>query len=142
MKYLIWGALQQAAAILEKQVPATKLAGKNRRVDGMTMAEVIATYPTIPAEATFVSDHGGNVTLEWSELEPMNEADILKFKKQRFPSIAWSQVYHALTNAGYKRVSVCTSIFKQFDNICLYSIFLLGDAEFFVKYYALRFKKK
>lgn len=140
-KNLVWGALMLAAEKLERQIPKTKIVGKSQRIEGLTLREVMQTYPNIPDAATIENNQDDTVTLEWNEPEPVTKADVLKFKQRRFPDIAWSFVYNSLTENGYKRIGFWSSELQQFDGIGIYERYMAGDADFFVKYYSFRFQK-
>ena len=146
MKELIIQALNNAFVMLEKGTPQTK-----KKLIQVIIADVsplniveFMRENNIPDNASFGGVDNGydaysDICLEYDVNIPTTEKDKLKFKRDRFPTIAFRLVYDLLTNNGYKRVGYNTGLLKQFDDTTVYDMYINKDFERLVKYYSLPF---
>lgn len=148
MKDLMIIALNDAFALLEKAVPQTKKETKSVSIMDVKPIDIISFMANnnIPNDACFDGKDNGydawdDILLSWDIVVPTTDKDKLKFKKDRFSTIAFRSIYNSLTVNGYKRVGYNTGLLKQFDDTTVYDMYINKDFDRLVKYYSLPFVK-
>lgn len=162
MKELIIQALNDAFALLEKQVPQTKKKAKTISILHVKPLELVSFMKTnnIPDDADFSGKDNGydawdDIVLAWEVDVPTSEKEKLEFKNYRFHDIAFKKVYELLTTNGYKRVtdrnqgritykkrSNTISYIVMFDNNTVYEMYINKDFDRLVEYYSLYYIKQ
>jgi hypothetical protein len=148
LKKLIIEALNDAFAILEKQVPQTK-----KQVESLSIVDIkpvdlplVMSEKGIPADAYFSGQDNGydawdDLLLCWEIDVPTTNKDKLKFRRHRFSAIAYKLVAAALTTNGYMRVGCSSRLFRQFDDTTTYDMYIDEYFDRLVDYYSLSFSK-
>ena len=108
METLIRKSLDDASAILEKQVPKTKKETKTISIMDVSPLELLSFMKSenIPNDAYFSgSDNGydgfNDIVLAWDVDGPTTEKEKLEYKRRRFDNIAFTKVYDLLKTNGY-----------------------------------------
>jgi len=147
MKDLIKQALAVAIIILENSIPQTKL----KVVEDISLDDInpidIAKYMkdnNIPDNAYFMGIDNGDdgysrYCLAYDIQIPTTDKDKDKYRKERFTSYAFKQVYDLLIKNGYKRISSWSSSYKEFDKKTVYEMFTNNEFDRLVQYYSLSF---
>lgn len=146
MKDLLIVALGDAYILLEKQVPKTKIQAVYVNIEHVRPIDLIQFMKDngIPEDADFAGksdryDTYCEACLCYDIEVATTAMDQLKFKVDRFQSVAWSKVYPLLKSHGYRRRGFNSGLLKQFDNTTVYDMFVSGDFDRLVKYYSLPF---
>lgn len=148
IRFLIVEAMNHAFDVMKKQVPVKKSVTQSISIMDVKPTELIQFMKdnNVPDTASFDGRDNGydgwdDILLSWQVEVDTTDGDKLAFKKKRFTDISWKYVYEALTNDGYVRQGVCSSLLKQFDNTTLYDMYMNGEWDRIETYYALRFVK-
>lgn len=150
MKDLIILAMNDAMTLLVKQIPQTKKSVKSIDISDVPPLELIQymKYKNIPDNAYFDGKDNaydawcpGITLLSWEIDVPTTDDDKLKFKRDRFSTIAFRFVYNILTENGYKRNGYNTGLLKEFSDTTVYDMYVNKDFDRLVKYYSLPFNK-
>jgi len=147
MKDLIITALNEANTVLEKRVPKTKKDYIQVSIEDVKPLELINFMKenNIPDDAQFSTTYEGETSFGssvdsslfyWVEIETTSQ-DKLRFRKDKFSTIAFRLVSETLTKEGYKRKGFNSGLLKEFD--CVYDMYMSGDFDRLVKYYSLYF---
>lgn len=142
MKNLVKSALDNAYAILQKQVPETKIDIKNMSILEVNPVDLIKfmKHNNIPDSAYFNSDDD-ETFLSWDIERPITEEEKITFKRHRFGSLAFKAVYDLLIENGYERVGVMSSSLTKFKGTTTYDMYVNQDFDMLTEYYSLSFKK-
>ncbi|MFW6219979.1 MAG: hypothetical protein ACOC33_03990 [bacterium] len=150
MKDLIIAALNDAMTLLIKQIPQTKKKIKSIDISDISPSELTQFMKknNIPDTVYFDGRNNsydawdiGTIVLSWEINVPTTDEDKLKFKKQRFSTIAWKFVYDILIKNGYKRKGYNSGLLKEFNDTTIYDMYINKDLNRLVKYYSLSFSK-
>ena len=143
MKDLIIKALDEAFALLEKQVPQTKNVTKYKCISGDNVKDIVKFMAenNIPDSAWFDTDENDKACLCYEMNVQTTDKEKLAFKKRRFNNAVWSFVYKALTQNGYKRTGFNSYLLKEFDDTTVYDMYMAKDFDRLCKYYSLSFIK-
>jgi len=146
---LIIKALDKAMVTLNKKIPLTKKDTVIIDLDELNISPIdLGAYMVdndIPADACFVTlgvdgAFGSDTTAICYDVDiPVNDNDIIKFKRRMFTSIAFMSVYNTLMANGYKRVGFNSGLLKEFNNTTVYDMYIDNDFDRLVKYYSLPF---
>ena len=149
MKELIIQSLNTAFTVLEKRTPLTKKKAESVSIIDINPIDIPSFMKTnnIPNDASFDGRDNGydawdDILLSWEIDIPTTDKDKLKFKRDKFSSIAFKLVYDLLIKNGYKRVGYSSSLLKQFDDTTVYDMYINKDFDRLVKYYSLPFVKE
>lgn len=150
MKELLIDALSDAIIKLNKITPQTKNDIKRINiidVDPLDLPNFMKEN-NVPDNAYFDGRENGydgwnvgEVYLSWDIEIPTTEKDKLKFRRNRFTSLAFKFVYDKLTTNGYKRVGFNSGLLKEFNNTTVYDMLNNNEFDRLVKYYSLSFKR-
>lgn len=150
MKELIIQALDSAYEKFKNTTPLTKKQTEYVSIDDvhpMKLADFIKEN-NIPETAWFGGKPNGydafnEVCLCYYIDVPTTEKEREKYKKSRFTTYAFQSVYNKLIkeNNGYKRVGYGTHLLREFDDTCVYEMYMAKDFDRLVKYYSLPFQK-
>lgn len=148
MNDLIIQALNGAYEKAEKNTPQTKKVEKTIRILDVKPIELpkFMRENNIPDDADFCGVDNGydgwnDFVLCWYVDAPLTESEQLENKKKRFTYLAYKSVYDLLTNNGYKRVPVDSSVFKAYSEASLFEMFMKKDFDWLATYYSFYFKK-
>lgn len=147
MKEFIIKALAEAMVKLDKQTPSIKKVPRSISIIDVNPLELTQFMKDndVPDDAHFDGRDNGydafdDILLTWTIEVPTTDDDKLKYRKKRFTDIAWRAVFDLLTTSGYKRVGYSTRLLKDFDDTCVYDMYIAKDFDRLVKYYSLPFK--
>ncbi len=146
MKDLIKQALDEAIIKLENSVPQTKselVYVGIEDVQPLGIAKFMADN-NIPDDAWFGGRENGydafsEVCLIHYIYIPTTDKDKDKYRKERFTSYAWKQVYDLLIKNGYKRIGCSSALYKEFDKTTVYEMYIANEFDKLVQYYSLSF---
>lgn len=146
MRDLLIVALGEAFTLLEQQVPKTKKQAVYVSIEDISPRNLQQFMQDngIPDDAYFAGksdkyDTYCEACLCYDIEVATTAMDQLKFKVDRFQSVAWSKVSPLLKSHGYKRSGFNSGLLKQFDDTTIYDMFVSGDFDRLVKYYSLPF---
>lgn len=149
MKELIIEALNNAFALLEKQVPQTKKKTEIVNIDDIGPLDIaqFMEINNIPKYAHFAGIPNGydgfeGFGLAWDIDIPTTDEDKAKYRVKRFTGIAWQFIYKSLTNEGYKRNGFNSGLLKRFDDTTVFDMYINKDFDRLVEYYSLSFSKE
>jgi hypothetical protein len=149
MKNLIEKALTEAMVKLDKQTPQTKKSTKSVSILHVAPVDLpqFMTDNEIPKDACFDGRDNGydawdDILLSWTVDVPTTTADKMKFRMKRFTNLAWTEMYALVLKNGYKRVGYNTALLREFENTCVYEMFIAQDFDRLEKYYSLPFVKE
>jgi hypothetical protein len=148
MKDLIIDSLKDSLDILEKRTPKNKKVVKSISIMDVNPVDLkdFMSKNNIPNTAYFDGRDNGydawdDILLSWEVETPTTKKEQLIYKRRVFSDIAFKLIYNTLINNGYKRVGVCSSKFKEFDDTTIYDMYVNKDYDRLVKYYTLYFVK-
>ena len=147
MKELIKKALDEAYVVLEGRTPLTKKEEKRSlSVIGSTLSELIqfSKESNIPADAELNGVNNGydafeDIVFVWDIDVPTTDKDKIKFKRDKFSTIAHKIVYDLLLANGYKKIGFNSGLLRDFDDTTVYDMYIAGDFDRLVKYYSISF---
>ena len=149
MKELIIQALNDAFDVLEKRIPLTKKKTKSISIIDVEPINLLSFMKdnNIPNDAYFDGRDNGydafdDILLSWDIDVPTTDEDKLKFKRDKFTTIAFRFVFHLLEDNGYKRVGYYSGKLKQFSDTTVYDMYIEKDFDRLVEYYSLAFVEK
>ncbi len=146
MKDLIIKTLNDAIIVLNKRVPQTKKETVYQDIKDMMPLDIpkFMLENNIPSDAYFGGrpndyDSFDQICLCYDIDVPTTDKEKLKYKKDKFSTIAFKLVFECLTNSGYKRVGFNSGKLREFDDTTVYDMFITNDFDRLVKYYSLSF---
>jgi hypothetical protein len=149
MKNIIIILLAEALTKVEAQTPKTKKVERNISINDVNPIDIPAFMikNNIPDDA-YISGvdngydgwHVGQLNLCWEVDVPLNDNDILQYKRIRFTSVAFKLMYDYLINNGYKRVGFNTARLREFKDTTVYDMYMNQEYDKLVDYYSLSFK--
>ncbi len=146
MKDLIVKALNDSIIILDKRTPQTKKETVYISIEDVNPLELAKFIidNNIPNDCYFNGkpnsyDSFDIVCLSYEINVPTTEKEILKYKRDKFNTIAFKEVFNSLTNNGYKRVGFNSGLLRKFDNVILFDAYTNKDFDTLVSYYSLSF---
>lgn len=149
MKDLLIKALDEAIIKFDKQIPLTKKETVYINIDDVKPLDIsnFIKDNNIPDNCYFGGkpnsyDAFDEVCICYDIDIPTTEKERLKYKQNKFSTIAFKFVYNTLINNGYKRVGFNSGLLKEFDNTTIYDMYIIKDFDRLVKYYSLPFIKK
>jgi len=148
VKDIISKPLADALKKLEKQVPQTKKATKKVDIDDVNPRDLpdFLAIEEVPDDCYFWTDaedfRCANIFVCWDVDVATTEEEQMAFRRKRFKDIAWYGVRDALYAGGFKRISGCSSRFKQLNGTNLYDLFMEENWKMIEQYYSLFFAKE
>ena len=147
MEDLIIKALDDTIIKLDKITPTTKKKTKSISIIDVSPLDIPSFMKdnNIPNNAYFNGIDNGydgwhtDILLSWDIDVPTTGDDKLKFRRNRFTTIAFKSVYDSLTSNGYKRVGYNSGLLRDFNDTTVYDMYLVKDFNRLVKYYSLPF---
>lgn len=147
MKDLIITALNEAIETLEQKTPQTKLESVYVNigdVNPLDLGSFIAEN-NIPKDAWFSTEQEDGLfshiepVLRYNTVIPTTNEERLKYKKDKFSTIAFPIVFKHITNNGYKRKGFNSGLLRQFEDTTVYDMYINKDFDRLVEYYSLYF---
>jgi hypothetical protein len=149
MRIIIHPALNIAHELLMKQIPLTKKLVKSISIMDVNPLELqkFMKENKVPDTAYFDGRDNGydafdDILLSWEVRIPTTEKDTMKFKRNRFTSLAWNEVRGMLLSNGYERVGYDAQQMAHFDDTTVYDMYINNEIGRLEHYYSLAFKKK
>ena len=151
MKELIIDALDKAILLLDKQTPQTRRDVVTIEISDVNPFELLefmkknnvpdTAYFDSTFDDTAVFGRNNEPCLRYPIDVPTTDKEKLKFRKNRFSTIAFRFVYDSLTANGFKRVGFNSGLLREFDDTTVYEMYIDKNWERLVKYYSLPFTK-
>jgi len=148
MRDLMIQVLEEAFALLERQVPQTKKETKSISILNVKPLELTSFMKAndVPDNARFDGKDNGydawdDLLLAWEIDVPTTDKDKLFFKRKKFNDVAFRFMYNSLTKNGFKRVGFDTGLLTEFRGVTVYDMYVAKDFDRLVRYYSLPFVK-
>ena len=149
MKDLLTKSLSEASELLNKRVPKEKTEIVSTDISEVAPNKLLEFMKekNIPENAYFSTNQEDTYAVGNSYVPMLcheikvrtSEKEQLKYKRDKFSSIAFPIVYKALTENGYKRKGFNSGLLAEFKNTTLYDMYVNKEFERIIKYYSLSF---